>query len=268
MICEYLDVLYSLHLKDNKKLKIIIDNKNNINNCKIEFINEYYQAISDYQKNKIYFIDFTKIIEILGDIYYTNIFYLEKILKIFNYDLSQKCNYELRKNLTLKYYNVAIILIDRGQLRNENLLKFISSCDIYKSSKTKSIFFDDDFVYQYNNLFLQKKNINILNNLDINSEKNIIFHKMNQMEIYKYFMPDMGKEYIEHFTQRISNIKYLGIFFIILPKKFFVPEAVDVLFNWIKKYLKTYIFVLFLTFFFINIYMIIIFGIFFYLKKN
>ena len=56
--------------------------------------------------------------------------------------------------------------------------------------------------------------------LDILSRKGPkIINKIKENKIYLLFCKDMPKEYIEIFTNKIINIKNLGLFFEILPKE-------------------------------------------------
>ena len=93
-----------------------------------------------------------------------------------------------------------------------------------------------------NNEFQRKKNINILNGLDIILNENFtqIPKIIYEMKIFKFFCQDMPKEYIEIFAKKIMNIKYLGIFFEILPKKYYKSESIFALYNWIKNKLGTF----------------------------
>ena len=50
----------------------------------------------------------------------------------------------------------------------------------------------------------------------------------------------MSKQYIEFFTKKLQHIKYLGIFFEILPKKNYKSESIFELYNWIKENLGTF----------------------------
>ena len=238
-----LSKLIDPQVPNNSSLKIT-----NINNNIYFDLDEFYQhykKVIEYQKDKIkyYFINYSEIISNLRNIYKYNFLYLEKIIIIFEYELSHKNNYELRKRIMINYYDAGMKLFQQGNLKNEKVLNFINICDVYKSSKIMDEYISNNqFIIENNNEFQRKKNINILNGLDIilNENSTQIPKKIYEMKIFKFFCQDMPKEYIEIFAKKIMNIKYLGIFFEILPKKYYKSESIIALYNWIKNKLGTF----------------------------
>ena len=230
---------------DPNHSRLKIKNFKNINNVNLDEFNEHYKKVVDYQKNifKDYFLDYSEIISHLRSTYKYNFVILEKILTIFKYELSQQNNYELRKTITINYYDAGMKLFQQGYLKNESVLNFIINCDIYKSCKIIDEYITkDEFVIVYNHEFQKKKNITILNGLDIlsNEKPTNIPKRINELRIYMYFCHDMSKQYIEFFTKKLQHIKYLGIFFEILPKKNYKSESIFELYNWIKENLGTF----------------------------
>ena len=244
MIYEYIDVLnkyYDVYDPENSRLKVT--NIKNINNFNIDELNEYYLKIVKYQMENIkeYFIDYTEVIQKLRNIYKSNLIFLGKIVKLFKYELNQECNFELRKDLTVNYFDVGMKSFQYGNLKNDDLLNFIQTCDVFKSSKINEVIFNDKFINNYNFFLNHRKTINVLNGLDIlsNNGPNLIL-KIKQMNLYKYFSNDMPKEYIEFFTKKITHIKNLGIFFDVLPKDKYKSESIFSLNNWVNENLETF----------------------------
>ena len=245
MIYEYIDVIFSLFDSrdaNNTSLKVL--NLKEINNLNLNNFSVYYNPVVDYQmKNrKEYFINYSQFIEKLLIIYNNNLINLGKIIILFNYELNQEINYELKYKITMSYYYAGMNLYFNGNLKNEKLLNFILLCDVFKSSrKIDCKITYDKFVNQYNDSLKNKKSINILNEVDINSREGpAIISNIKQNKIYLLFCLDMPKEYIEIFINKISHIKNLGIFFEILPKQNYKPESIEPLYHWILKNLVTF----------------------------
>ena len=243
MVYDYIDILFSLYQNNLNNSRIKIENIKKITNCNFDDLKNYYPKIVNYQRTnrKEYFIDFSKIIQEFQKIYSNNLLYLEKILELFTYELNQESNYALRYNLTINYYNVGMNCYQNGNLKNEKLLNFIKTCDVYKSTKIDTVISNNKFIKTYNLLLQNKKNIDILNGLDILSKDGPkIISQINNLKIYMHFSYDMPKEYISIFTNKISHIKNLGLFFIILPKDSFLPESINILYNWVVQNLLTF----------------------------
>ena len=244
----YENIYALVKLKDpndfnNSFLKI--KNTQNINNLNLDEFSQYYQKVVEYQKNNIndYFFDYSEIIKNLRSLYKYNIIYLEKIIIIFEFELRHQNNYELRKNIMINFYDAGMKLFQQGNLKNEKVLNFIKICDVYKSCKISDEYISNDkFVINYNNVLQNKKNVNILNGLDIllNGAPTQIPKKIKEMAIYKFFCQDMPREYIEIFSKKLTHIKYLGIFFEILPKNYYKSESIFALYNWIRINLGTF----------------------------
>ena len=244
MIYEYIDILFSLYDRsdfENTTLKVA--NVKNINSLNFDEFSKHYSKVTNYQKNncKEYFIIYKDVITKLKDLYSNNLLFLEKILRAFKFDLSQPYNYDLKMKLTTCYYYAGMKAFNRGDLKNENLINFIELCDVYKSTKNDVFFINTNFIKQNNESLKNLKNINILQGLDILSEKGpSVIAKLNQSKIYKNFCYDLGKEYIELFASKIKHIKNLGIFFEILPNKFYNYDSVFALKKWVDENLVTF----------------------------
>ena len=221
IINEYLELLLLIYKenqdeeKDNKR--IMIKNKNIIN-IKINDFKDYYNKIVEYEKNKnIYFLDFSYVIENFIKAYSSNLLHLKNLFLSFKYELKQYDNYRLRDKLNNIIDNLGKKLIKNENIKNEYILDFITYNEIYLS-KRKNNNSKDKFINIYNDVYKKRKKIDILRGIDINSKEDPIISEIEKYQTYKYFYSDMCSDYIKVFTNKISHIKNLGIFFNILPK--------------------------------------------------
>ena len=229
--------------KDKNKEKderIKIKNKKDLNNINFEDFKKYYLAIVEFQKkNKKYFLDFTNMIERFIDLDSKNLMKLKALYFTFKYELSQKSNYNLRNKLNKTINKAGKEAFNLGILKNELLIDFISYNEIYLSNKKDKIH-NGDFIRTYNDEYKKIKIIDILNGIDVNSKFDPIVAKIENAKIYKYFYNDMCGEYINIFTNKISDIQNLGVFFIILPKEYYNYNALINLKEWIYKNINTF----------------------------
>ena len=243
LINDYLDLLFIIFKEKENKDKpyfIIIKNENNINNINFQEFHNYYIRIAEFQKEKKeYFLDFSLMINKFIELYFNNIYYLKNILNTFKYEFEQTKNFKLRDKLNKIIYKLGNDLFQNGKLKNEEILDFISYCEIYLSNK-KNIITKDEFLKIYNDDYKKKKKINILNGINIKSKTDPILSKIQKYEIYKYFYSDMGGEYINIFKNKISEIQNLGIFLILLPKNYYNYESLTALLDWIYKNINSF----------------------------
>ena len=226
--------------KKEKAKKFEIKNEKNINDINLKAFEEHYKDLVDFQKkNTKYFLDFTYIIQKFINIYKNNLINLKQVYYIFKFELAQNSNYPIRDKLNITIDKLGKDLFNKGQLKNEQVLDFISFNDIYKSNKKGNIN-NNSFVKQYNDKYKEKKKINILNAIDINSKSDPIIQKISEYKTYKYFYDDMSNEYLNIFANKLSHIKNLGVFFIVLPKENYNYDSLIVLKEWIEKNINTF----------------------------
>ena len=245
MIYDYIEVIFTmLDFNDPKNSSVKITNTRDISKFNFEEFAVHYNKVVNYQMNirKEYFINYSTFIEKLIIRNNNILLNLEKILSLFEFELNQKSNFDKRLNLTNAYYNTIFKLIRIGNIKYEHILNFIIKCDIFKSSINSDIIITNDkFVNNYNDVLKKYKKTDILKELDILSRKGPeIIEKIKQNKIYLLFCNDMPKEYIEVFTDKINHIKYLGIFFQILPKDNYKKESIASLNDWLINNLETF----------------------------
>ena len=242
MINEYLEQLLLIYKENynekekDKNNRIKIENKNidNISITILEQFNNYYINVVEFQKkNKLYFLDLSYIIEKLMKLS-SNLYLFKELLNIFKFELNQIDNYSLHDRLNKNIDNYGNELFKKGFFKDEQILDFISFNEIYLSNKN-NIKTNNIFINQYNEDYKKRKKIDILKGIDINSKEDPILAKIEKYNIYKYFYLDMCGEYLSIFTNKISGLKNLGIFFVVLPKNNFNHESLIILKDWIYK---------------------------------
>ena len=244
---EYLDLLYLIYQEKQKKKKnkneinrIQIQNIKNINNINFKDFEENYLKTVEYQKKKgENFIDFSYIIKKFIPIY-NNLPNLKKLFLTFKYELSQKYNYEIRNILNLKIDDLGNKLFQNNQLKNKDILDFISYDEIYLSNKINNDNLSDEFIEMYNNDYKKRKKVTILKGVDINSNSSPNLRLIEEYKTYKYFYLDMCSDYIDIFTDKIKDIKNLGIFFVVLPKDYYNYDSIIELRVWIHNNINTF----------------------------
>ena len=247
MINEYLMQLFLIYKENNdekekkkdNRIKIINNNINKINISFLEEFNNFYVNIVEFQKkNKVYFLDLSYIIEKLMKIS-TNLYLLKKLLEIFKYELNQIDNYNLHDKLNKNIDNFGNDLFRNGNFKNERILDFISFNEIYLSNKNNNKT-NNLFIKKYNDDYKKRKKVDLLKGIDINSKEDPILYKIEKYETYKYFCFDMCGEYLSVFTNKISGLKNLGIFYILLPKSYYNHDSLIALKEWVFKNIGTF----------------------------
>ena len=164
---------------------------------------------------------------------------LKKILGTFEFEFAQNSNFPLRNDLNRTIDKLGKELFRKGHLKNELVLDFISFNEIYCSNKKDRVN-NSTFMKKYNGDYKRRKNIDILKTIDINSKSSPIIERINEYKTYDYFYDDMGKEYLKVFTNKLSDIKNLGVFFIVLPKNKYNYDSLMALKEWIEKNINTF----------------------------
>lgn len=164
---------------------------------------------------------------------YYNLPKLKKLFLTFKYELNQKSNYKLRNNLNLMIDNLGNKLFQNNQLKDEKILDFITYDEIYLSNKNNNDNITDEFLKIYNYDYRKKKKVSILKGVSINSKESPNLPLIEKYKTYKYFYLDMCSEYIDIFTNKINDIKNLGIFFIVLPKDYYNYDSIIKVKDWI-----------------------------------
>ena len=244
VLIEYFDIFYIIYIEKESKYKsekfIIKNNKNKkrIDSNNFNIFRKYYKELADLQeKKKKYIFDLTEIIEKYIIFYKNQLSILISIYEVCKNELNS--NDLLKDKLNNNIHETGISLYKQGKLKNEGILEFIIADEIYKSSK--NIINDilwDNFISGKNETYIYKKDVNILTAIDISSKSDQILSNIKKDEIYKYFLDRKG-DYLKIFTQKISNIKNLGAFYILLPKQYFDYETAVILKEWILKNINT-----------------------------
>ena len=245
---EYLDLLYLIYQEKEKKRedkneinRVQIQNIKNINNINFKEFEENYLKTVEYQKKKgEIFIDFSYIIKNFMSIYNNNLKNLKKLILTFKYELNQKFNYKIRYDLNIMIDNLGNKLFQNNQLKNEEILDFISYDEIYLSNKINNENITDEFIKLYNNSYKKRKKVNILKGVDINSNTDPNLRLIEKYKTYKFFYLDMCSDYIDIFTNKIKDIKNLGIFFVVLPKEYYNYDSIIKLKDWIHNNINTF----------------------------
>jgi len=173
-------------------------------------------------------------------IYNNNLKILKKLFLTCKYELNQKYNYKNRNDLNLMIDDLGNKLFQNNQLKNEEILDFISYDEIYLSNKINNGNITDEFIQIYNNSYKKRKKVNILKGVDINSNTDPNIHLIEKYKTYEYFYLDMCSDCIDIFTNKIKDIKNLGIFFIVLPKEYYNYDSIIKLKDWIHNNINTF----------------------------
>ena len=238
MVNEYIDLLFLIYEDDENKSKIIIKN-NFSNSITIDLFKDDYIKIVDFQKNKkINFLNFSEIIEELIKSYNNNLLNLKELYFIFQYELNQNENINLHDKLNKNIDNIGKAQFLNGELKNEQVLDFISCNEIYLSNSNSGNI-TNKFVKSKNKEYLKRKTVDILNGINIDSKEDSILSKIKEIKLYQYFS-DMLGEYLGVFTKKIQNIQNLGIFYVLLPEDKFNNGSFMALKDWIYNNIKTF----------------------------
>ena len=244
LLIEFFEILYQIYSFNEKKYiieKIIIKNnkKQIIDYNSFNTFKKYYLKLADLQ-NKVQknIIDLSDIIDKYINLYKNQLYMLQIIYDTFKIEL--KNDEKLRHKLNLCINNNGNDLFKQGLLKNKQILDFIKLNEIYKSYRNdKHRFILDNFISKNNTKYNKLKNVYILNGIEITSKLDPILKDIENYEIYNYFL-DMTDEYLKIFTKKISNIKNLKAFYILLPIKYYDYKTTLILKDWIYNNINTF----------------------------
>ena len=187
----------------------------------MNFIKKYNQIIS--LQNQL-FIEFSLIIEKCIGSFQNILPSLKEIYITFKKELEYFQNIKIYKKLRNTIHNLGIKLYKEGKLMNEELINFLSFDEYYTT----------DF-----DIKIKEKDLYILKGINIASKDSPLIKIIQDNKIYTYFNK-IEHKYLEIFTKKIKKIKHFSAFFSLLPDNNFNHEATILLFNWIKKNIKTF----------------------------
>ena len=187
----------------------------------LNFIEKYNQIIS--LQNKL-FIEFSLIIEKCIDNFQNILPSLKEIYVTFKKELEYFQNIKIYKKLRNAIHNLGIKLYKEEKLMNEELINFLSFDEYYTT----------DF-----DIKIKEKDLYILKGINIASKDSPLIKIIQDNKIYTYFNK-IEHKYLEIFTKKIKEIKHFSAFFSLLPDNNFNHETTILLFDWIKKNIKTF----------------------------
>ena len=180
----------------------------------IHLINEeeIYGFIFDYSKI------FNKLINI-----YNQYEFLIDIKKLYIREMNVIPNPDFLKQVNDKIHYSGMERINQKS-DNYFLIQFIQNNEYYHSNKNKKN---------------SKKDFSILNHFNLLTMDNKFFENYNHSKIYSFF----GENYVEYlsiFSSKIKHIKYFKYFFKLLPPEMHNKNTINLIYNWLQKYIYTF----------------------------
>ena len=195
----------SIKIEINEDINIDFDNFKSI----------YQEIFNEEEKSGKYFLDFSdvfnKLIELNEDAEV-----LMNIKEIYKKELNIFPDKNIENKLKENIHKSGIHRIRQGIFNNDFLIRFLKNdcCEKYQ-------------------------NFDLLKYFKIELMDDKFFEQFNKNEIYSLFKINFH-DYLIQFSTNIKEIKYFGIFFKILPTKYYTFDTITIIFNWLKRYINTF----------------------------
>jgi hypothetical protein len=201
----------------NEKLKI----EANLSKNMLKIFITLYSELVNLQKESDFILDFTSIFNNL--VKERNEYEdLIKIKSIYKSELQVIGNQSFEKNIKEKIHKSGLEIIEK---REENNNLFLID------------FLNEDKEYLKNKK--EKEKFNILKYFKVDLMDDNFFNIFNKNKIYSIFEPNLS-EYLESFGEIIKEIKYLGLFFKLLPPDKYTRETIGFVVDWVSKNINTF----------------------------
>ena len=195
----------SIKIEINEDINIDFDNFKSI----------YQEIFNEEEKSGKYFLDFSdvfnKLIELNEDAEV-----LMNIKEMYKKELNIFPDKNIENKLKENIHKSGIHRIRQGNFNNDFLIRFLKNdcCEKYQ-------------------------NFDLLKYFKIELMDDKFFEQFNKNEIYSLFKINFH-DYLIQFSTNIKEIKYFGIFFKILPTKYYTFDTITIIFNWLKGYINTF----------------------------
>ena len=247
IIIKYFEIFKKILNEDNIKSLPINFSDNIKSEEKPHLFAELHKKIVEMELNlgselkKKNIFSFYDVIKNYIKLYESGLGTKEKMDDFFQIKNIIKEEYKINKESMENLYNYMNKLIHENiiELVKKNILKNI---DLLKILKEDEYFLDD--LYRINN-----DDFLILNNFNLKeifaekeSDDNEFFIIYNEYQIWNPFIKTKEniKSYLQIFTTELDNIKFLNVFYKILPLEKYNYTATEELISWLEKNMKTF----------------------------
>ena len=217
------DAFYKvLSLNPSEKIKIKSSLLENKEIFFINFENIYNLLLKEQETKENFILDFSEIFNYFLD--HSNTFSeLFKLKKLYKKELHIIPNKYFENKIGILIHNAGYKDIQNGQYDNIYLMKFIKTDDIFFTKKDN------------------KEKFKILKWFKIELMNEDFFKSYNKAKIYYYFEDDYYVPFLKGFFDQITEIKYFGLFFKLLPFELYNKESINYIVKWLRENIKNFI---------------------------